>query len=46
MSATFNVPVKFTCNDAGKGSISFQFRNEDELMRLISAFDTIKAQRN
>ena len=46
LSATFNVPVKFTCNDAGKGSISFQFRNEDELMRLISAFDTIKAQRN
>ncbi len=46
LSATFNAPVKFTCNDAGKGSISFQFRNEDELTRLISVFDTIKARRN
>ena len=45
-SGTFNAPVKFTCNDAGKGSISFQFRNEDELTRLISVFDTIKARRN
>ena len=46
LAATFNAPVKFTCNDAGKGSISFQFRNEDELTRLISVFDTIKARRN
>lgn len=46
LSTTFSAPVKFTCNASGKGAISFQFRNEDELTRLISLFDTIKAQRN
>lgn len=42
LSASFNTPVKFTCNASGKGQISFIFRSEDELARLIALFDTVK----
>lgn len=42
ISKTFGVPVKFTCNDAGKGKITFPFQNEDELERIISIFDGLK----
>lgn len=42
LSASFGTPVKFTCNASGKGQITFGFKNEDELTRLISLFDTIK----
>lgn len=42
LSASFSTPVKFSCNASGKGQISFVFRNEDELARLISLFDTVK----
>lgn len=46
LSSKFSAPVKFTCNASGKGQIAFQFRNEDELTRLISIFDTVKEQQN
>lgn len=42
ISKTFGVPVKFSCNDDGKGKITFPFQNEDELERIISIFDKLK----
>ena len=44
LSATFHTPVKFSCDAAGKGKITFQFQNEEELERLISIFDKLKAE--
>ena len=41
LSSTFGTAVKFTCNNSGKGSISFPFKNEDELTRLITLFDSV-----
>ena len=42
LSATFHTPVKFSCDAAGKGKITFPFQNEEELERLISIFDKLK----
>lgn len=42
LSSSFNTQVQFTCNPKGKGKITFPFKNEDELARLIALFDTIK----
>lgn len=42
LSSRFNTDVQFSCNNSGKGKISFTFKNEDELARLITIFDTIK----
>lgn len=42
LSAAFNTPVQFTCDKGGKGRISFPFKNEDELERLITLFDNLK----
>lgn len=42
LSASFHIPVQFTCNLKGQGKISFPFKNEDELEQLIAIFDTIK----
>ncbi len=44
LSATFHTPVKFSCDAAGKGKITFPFQNEEELERLISIFDKLKAE--
>lgn len=44
LSATFNAPVQFTCDKAGKGRITFSFSNDDELERLITLFDKLKQQ--
>lgn len=44
LSQRFSTNVDFTCNAKCKGKIAFQFRDEDELARLISIFDTIKAE--
>ena len=44
LQASFNTPVQFVCNAAGKGKITFPFKNEEELERLITIFDTIKHQ--
>lgn len=42
LAGSFGVPVKFACNDAGKGKITFPFSNEAELQKIISIFDTLK----
>jgi len=41
LSATFNTRVSFTCNDAGKGKITFPFKDAEQLAELIAMFDTI-----
>ncbi len=46
LSATFRTPVTFSCDNNGKGKITFPFKNEDELERLITIFDTLKLQEN
>ncbi len=46
LSATFNTPVQFTCDKSGKGRITFPFRNDDELERLITLFDNLKQSVN
>ena len=42
MSQRFELPVSFSCNKAGKGKITFSFKNEAELERLIAIFDKVK----
>ena len=46
LSATFNTQVQFSCDKSGKGRITFPFRNDDELERLITLFDNLKHQNN
>ena len=38
----FNTPVKLSCSASGKGTISFSFKDDAELERLIAIFDTAK----
>ena len=40
-SSKFKTPVSFSCDNSGKGKISFSFKNEGELERLITIFDGI-----
>lgn len=42
LSKSFGVAVSFACNRDGKGKISFPFKNEEELERIIRIFDTLK----
>ena len=42
LSSSFGVPVKFTCDVAGKGKITFPFKTEAELEKIISIFDRLK----
>lgn len=42
MSKRFNLPVSFSCGKTGSGKITFSFRNESELERLIAIFDGVK----
>ncbi len=42
LTQRFSTPVKVVCDASGKGKISFQFKNDDELQRLIAIFDTAK----
>ena len=44
LSATFHTPVQFTCDKQGRGRITFPFKNDDELQRLITLFDSIERQ--
>lgn len=44
LSQMFNTTVGFTCDSTGKGRITFPFRNQDELAKLITIFDSIKKQ--
>lgn len=46
LSASFGTPVQFSCDRSGKGKITFPFKNEDELAKLITIFDNVKAQEN
>ena len=41
-SKSSGVAVSFACNKDGKGKISFPFKNEEELERIIRIFDTLK----
>ncbi|MEG0253898.1 MAG: ParB/RepB/Spo0J family partition protein [Muribaculaceae bacterium] len=42
LSNTFKSTVQFSCNNSGKGKITFPFKDEVELERLISIFDRLK----
>lgn len=42
LSQRFNSPVAFSCSKTGKGKITFSFRNEAELERLIAIFEAVK----
>ena len=42
LSGSFGVPIKFTCDAHGKGKITFPFKDEAELNKIISIFDTLK----
>lgn len=42
LSKRFELPVTFSMNKSGKGKITFSFKNEAELERLITIFEEIK----
>ncbi|MDE6438862.1 MAG: ParB/RepB/Spo0J family partition protein, partial [Muribaculaceae bacterium] len=42
LTAAFQTPVKFSCDKKGRGQITFSFKDDEELARLITLFDTIK----
>lgn len=42
LSKRFSAPVSFSCDRSGKGKITFAFRSEAELERLITIFDDLK----
>ncbi len=46
LSRRFSTPVQFSCDKSGKGKITFTFKNEGELERLITIFDELKPQHN
>lgn len=43
LSSTFRTTVQFSCDKTGKGRISFPFKDDEELERLITIFDTLKS---
>jgi ParB family chromosome partitioning protein len=38
----FNTKVQLTCNDKGRGKISFPFNSEEELQKIIDIFERLK----
>jgi len=46
LARRFQTPVQFTCDRSGKGKITFPFKNEDELEKLITIFDALNHQDN
>ncbi len=42
LSAVFQTPVQFACDKQGKGRITFPFKDEKELERLLTLFDSLK----
>ena len=42
LAQRFSTPVKVTCDNNGKGNISFTFKDDSELQRLIAIFDTAR----
>ena len=45
LSATFNTNVSFSCNNAGKGKITFPFKDAGHLAELIAMFDTVSSDK-
>ncbi len=41
LSTAFNTKVQFSCDKQGKGKITFPFKNDEELERLITIFDNL-----
>ncbi len=46
LSAAFKTTVQFSMDRSGKGKITFPFKNDDELAKLITIFDTLNRQDN
>ncbi len=44
LQRVFHAPVKLTCSSKGSGSISFKFKDEYELQRLIELFDSLQTK--
>lgn len=44
LSATFKTNVQFSMDRSGKGKITFPFKNDEELAKLITIFDTLNQQ--
>ena len=44
LSSVFRTPVQFACDKQGRGRITFSFKDESELERLITIFDSLKMQ--
>ena len=44
LSSAFRTPVQFSCDKQGRGRITFPFKNEDELERLLTLFDSLNLQ--
>lgn len=44
LSTTFGTRVKLDCTSRGSGKITFPFKNEAELAKLIAIFDTLNQQ--
>jgi ParB family chromosome partitioning protein len=42
LSGFFDTKVQLTCSEKGKGKISISFNNEEEFLRIIEMFDTLK----
>lgn len=42
LSQSFGTKVQFSCDRSGKGKITFPFKNDDELAKLITIFDSLK----
>lgn len=42
LSAVFQTPVQFACDKQGRGRITFSFKNESELERLMVLFDSLQ----
>ena len=42
LNNSFHTQVKFAVDASGKGKITFPFKNEEELARLITIFDRVK----
>ena len=42
LSDFFHTKVQMTCSPKGKGKISIQFANEEDLERIMNALDNLK----
>lgn len=42
LNGLFNTPISMTCDKKGKGKITIQFNNDDDLLKIMNIFDSIK----